>query len=221
MTEDNSVIEPVEEFRSEHTFDLFVHTGLHRFIVRIAIGSLETKGRLVLDRLGAGIRGHDHDRVAEIHIAAKAISQPAFFHNLQQHVEDIWMGLFNFIEQDYGVGPAADLLSQLATFLVTDVAGRCTDQATDIVLLHVFTHIDVNQGIGITKHEFSQCLSQQRLTDTCRSGEDETACWPLGILQATTATTYRLGDCLDCSILAHDPFVQVLFHAHQPQAVLG
>ena len=79
--------------------------------------------------------------------AADVIGQPAFLHDLQQHVPDVGVGLLDFVEQDHAVGPAANLLGELAAFFVADVARRRTDQPADVVLLHVFGHVDLHQGV--------------------------------------------------------------------------
>ena len=77
---------------------------------------------------------------------AKAVGQAAFFHDLQEHVEDVGMGLFDFVEQHDAVRPAADALGELAAFFVADVARRRADQPADVVLLHVLAHVDLRRG---------------------------------------------------------------------------
>ena len=64
------------------------------------------------------------------------------------------MGLFNFIEKDHRVGLATDLLCKLATLFVADVAGRRTDHARGIVALHIFGHVELDEGLGVAKHRF-------------------------------------------------------------------
>src|SRR5204862_286412 len=80
---------------------------------------------------------HDDDGVLEIYGAALAIGETAVIHDLQQHVEDVGMRFFDFVEKDDGVRTAADLLGELAALFVADVSGRSADQAGDGVLLHV------------------------------------------------------------------------------------
>ena len=92
---------------------------------------------------------------------AEAVGQAAFFHHLQQHVEHVGMGLFDFVEQHDRVRPAADLFGELATFFVADVARRSADQAADVVLLHVLAHVDLDEGILIAEHELGQRLGEQ------------------------------------------------------------
>ena len=129
VAEDDDVVHAVDELRPEDLFDLVLHAALHAVVRRILIRLLEAERRLVLDRLGAGVGRHDQDRVAEVDVAAEAVGQPAFFHDLQQHVEDVGVGLLDFVEQHDRVRPAADLLGELAAFFVADVARRGADQA--------------------------------------------------------------------------------------------
>ena len=62
--------------------------------------------------------------------------------NLEQHVEDVVVGLLDLVEQDHREGLSPHGLGELAALLVADVAGRGPDQARDGVLLHVLAHVD-------------------------------------------------------------------------------
>jgi len=52
----------------------------------------------------------------------------AVFQYLQQHIEDIGVSFFDFVEQHHGVRTAAHCLRELSAFVVADVAGRGTDE---------------------------------------------------------------------------------------------
>ena len=171
--------------------------------------------------LGAGVGGHDDDRVREVDVAAEAVGQPAFFHDLQQHVEDVGVGLLDFVEQHDGVGPAADLLGELAAFLVADVARRGADQPADVVLLHVLGHVDLDQRVVVAEHELGQGLGEQRLADAGGAGEDEAADRPLGILEPGAAAADGLADPLDRLVLGDDLLLELVFHLQQPGRLLG
>ena len=97
--------------------------------------------------------------------AAEAVRKPPLFQDLQQHVGKISVRLLDFVEQDDGVWPAADLFGELAAFLIADISGRGSDQSAHIVLLHVLAHVDLNERILVAKHEFGQRFGQQRLAD--------------------------------------------------------
>ena len=221
VAEDDHVVQPVEELGPEDLFDPLVDAVLHALVRSVVVGPLEAESRFVLDRLGAGVGGHDQDRVAEVDVAAKAVRQPAFFHHLQQHVEHVGMRLLDLVQQDDGVGPAANFLGQLAAFLEADVARRSADQAADVVLLHVLAHVDLDQRVVVAEHELGQRLGQQRLADAGGPGEDEAAGGPLGVLQPAAAAAHGLLDPLDRLVLADDPLVQLGLHLHQAHAVFG
>jgi hypothetical protein len=61
------------------------------------------------------------------------------------------VGLFDLVEEDDGVGAAADGLGELAALVVADVAGRRADEAGDGVLLHVLGHVDADHGGSSSK----------------------------------------------------------------------
>ena len=56
-------------------------------------------GILVAQIVGTEVRGHDDERVAEIHRAALAVGQAPVVEHLEQHVEHIRVGLLDFVEQ--------------------------------------------------------------------------------------------------------------------------
>ena len=86
---------------------------------------------LVHEELRAEVGGHDQDRVLEVHGPALAIGQAAIVEHLQQHVEDLRIGLLDLVEQHHGIRAAAHGLGQLAALLVAHVARSRTDQARD------------------------------------------------------------------------------------------
>ena len=48
--------------------------------------------------------------------------------DLEQDVEDIWVGLLDFVQENDRVWFLANLLSQLAAFFMADIAWRRTNQ---------------------------------------------------------------------------------------------
>ena len=83
------------------------------------------------------------------------------------------MGLFDLVEQHHGIGAATDLLRELAPLLEADESRRRTNQAADVVLLHVFAHVDLDERVGVTEHELCEGLGQERLTHARWAGEHE------------------------------------------------
>ena len=142
-------------------------------------------------------------------------------HDLQQHVVDIQVRLLDFIEQHDGIGSPPDLLGQLSTLFVADIARWRPDQPADVVLLHVLAHVDLDQRVLVSEHELGECLGEQRLADTCGSGEQEDPGGPLGILQPAATAADGLRDLLDRLVLADHSSVQFVLHLQQPHGVLA
>ena len=55
------------------------------------------------------------------------------------------MRLFDFVEQQHGVGVAVDRVGQQTALIEADVAGRRADQARHGVRLHVFAHVEAEE----------------------------------------------------------------------------
>src|SRR2546421_12225065 len=181
--EDNDLINTIQELRLEGVLQFAEHLTLHTLIVSLispglVLRLLEAHRSLFIEQGCTDIRGHDNDRIAEVYRTSFGISQLAIFKDLEKHVEDIGMSLFDFIEQDHTVGFTAYRLSQLATFLVTDVSGRCPDQTSRGMALHKLGHVDFDQGLFAPEHKFGKRLGQFGLTDTRWTHEDKGAIWP-------------------------------------------
>ena len=72
------------------------------------LGLQETQGASLTYIFGAEVRGHDQDRVAEVHNIALSIRQPAVVQDLKQGIPDFRMGLLDLVEQDDTVRTPAD-----------------------------------------------------------------------------------------------------------------
>ena len=131
------------------------------------------------------------------------------------------MGLLDLVEQDHGIRTPSDLLRQLAAFLEAHVARRRADEPADVVLLHVFAHVDLDERLGVAEHELREGLGEQRLAHARRPGEDERADRTLRILETRAAAADGLRHALDRRILADDLLVEFVFHAHEPGLILG
>ena len=94
---------------------------------------------------GAGVGGHDQDHVAEIDLLAGMIGQLAVVHHLQQDVEEVRVGLLDFIEQQHAMRMLVDGVGEQAALVEADIAGRRADQARDGVPLHIFGHVEADQ----------------------------------------------------------------------------
>ena len=102
----------------------------------------------ITDLACANIRGDDNNCVLKVHSIAVGVGKAAFVHHLQQNVEHIFVGFLNFIEQDDGIRATAHAFRELASFIIAYVSRRCANQTAGAVLLHVFTHVNANQGVA-------------------------------------------------------------------------
>ena len=115
--------------------------GHHQIGHRIAVFTLF----LIDEEFRADVGSEDDDRIAEVDGSALTVRKAAVIEHLQEHVEHVRVRLLDLVEKDDLVGPAAHRFGQRAPFLITNVAWRCTDEASHGVLLHVLTHIDAKE----------------------------------------------------------------------------
>ena len=136
---------------------------------------------------GADVRGHDHDRVAEVDLAALGVGQLPVLEDLEQDVEDVRVGLLDLVEQDDRVRLAAHGLGELAALVVADVARRRADEPGHGVLLHVLRHVDLDHRVLVAEQELGERARQLGLADARGAEEDERAGRALRVLDARRA----------------------------------
>src|SRR6266511_1692996 len=162
--EDDDLVYAIEEFGPEVMAHLFQHRPLHS-LVSFALEC----AAVFQDAVAADVRGHDHNRVFEIHDAALSVGQPPVVQNLQHDVEDVVMSLIDLVEEDHRIGTPPDGLSQLSALFVTDVAWRRADQPGHGVPLLVFRHINTDHRALVVEEKFGQRPRQLRFADAGRS----------------------------------------------------
>src|SRR4029077_15827803 len=123
------------------------------------------------------------NRVSEIDLLAKAVGNLALFQNLEQEMHDIRVSLFDLIEKHNSVGAPSHRLGKLTAFFVAHIARRRTDQSRPGEFLHVLRHVDLNQSVGVAKHEFRQGTRQKRFSDPGWTQKDEGPDWATWIFQ--------------------------------------
>src|SRR5688572_23620833 len=146
-SEDDDVVDTVEEFRTEMLPQRVGHLCLdHRSVVAS-----------VLENVGApNVRSHDDDRVPEIHRSSLGVREPSVVQNLEQNVEDIGMRFLDLVEEHYRIGAPADGFSELATFLESNVARWSTYEAGNSMLLHVLGHVDSHHCMLVVEQELGE-----------------------------------------------------------------
>ena len=91
-----------------------------------------------LQLFGTNITGHDDDGIGEVNAPTFGVGNIAVFEYLQEHIKDIGVSFFYFVEQYQAIGLATDFVGQLAAIIVTDVSGRSTHQSRNIMMLAKF-----------------------------------------------------------------------------------
>ena len=139
--EDDDVVQAVQKLRLEETLDLVQHQ-VPRLLIAGGGGLDEADGALVRGQgLGAQVGGTDEDGVAERNLPPLAVGESPVLQDLQQHVEDVGVGLLHLVEQYHRVGVAPHPLGELTALAIADVAGRGADHLRDLVALHVLGHV--------------------------------------------------------------------------------
>lgn len=154
--EDDGVVDAVEEFWSEVGAEGFLGFGFADFGVFF-----------FEDVLATDVGGEDDDGVAEVDEASLSVGEASVVEDLEEGVEDVGVGFFDFVEEDDGVGATAYLLGELASFFVAYVAGRGSDEAGDAVFFHVFGHVESDEGVFVIEEEFCEGFAELGFADAC------------------------------------------------------
>ena len=100
LSEDDDIINTVQEFRTEYMLDLGQNLVFNLFIASLValISSLKAKFAMYIVVLDAGIRGHNQNRILKAYPSALRIRHMTVFQNLKQHIEYVRMSLLNLIK---------------------------------------------------------------------------------------------------------------------------
>lgn len=146
--------------------------------------------------------------VFEIDLPALRIGDPAVIEHLQQGIEDVGVGLLDLVEEHHGVRLAAHRLGELATLVVPDVPGGCTDEPTHRVPLLVLAHVQAHHVVFAVEEGTGQRLCELGLPHTCRAQEDERTDRPARITDTGPRPDDRVCDQLHSLVLTDDSLVQ-------------
>ncbi len=104
--EQDRLVDAVEELRPERLPQISHDAFAHGFRDRVAGHAFEQMAR-------TDVRGHDDDRVLEIHRPAQRVRDAPVVEHLQQDIEYIRMRLLDFVKEDHGVGLPPHRLGEL------------------------------------------------------------------------------------------------------------
>ena len=102
VVEANDLIHPVQKLRPQE-----LPQGLHGALLPLLCQGL-AKAQAAALPVGAGVGGHDDDGVLKVDQTALGVGDPAVVQDLQQNVQHIGVRLFDLVEENDTVGPAAD-----------------------------------------------------------------------------------------------------------------
>ena len=202
-------IEPIAELGREQALDV------DHLVANLPLVG-KTHGGLV-QCLGARIGRHDDDDVAEVGLAPVVVGQRAMVHHLQQHVEDVRMGLFDFIKQEHTVRLLGDSLGQQTALVKADVAGWRTNQAAHRVALHVLAHVKADQ---LDPHDVGQLLGGLSLANAGGAAEQEGANRLVALAQPGARHLDGRGQHVDGLVLPENDVLQVTIQRLEFAAVI-
>ena len=108
--EHHHFINSVEELRAEGVLEL-----THDLILQPLSGFaeailMESEWCAFLQMLRADVRCHDNHGVLKVHLSAQAVREDPVIQNLQEHIEEVRVGLFDLVEQHHRIGPPSHFL---------------------------------------------------------------------------------------------------------------
>ena len=165
--EHDDLVNAVQELGAEVLLQLVGNLRLHLFIAGgLVPGPREAEVDALADVAGTEVGGHHDDGVLEVHHTALCVREATLIEDLQQRVEDVRVGLLDFVEQHHRERLATYLLGELAALLVADVAGRGPEHPGRGVLLGVFAHVEGDERILVAEQELCECLGELGLPNT-------------------------------------------------------
>ena len=135
MVEGDNLIHTVEKFRTQEVFQSF--HGFFTNHIRITSAKTDTADSALRTSIG----GHNDNGIFKVNGSALSIGNTTIVQHLQKHIQHIRVSLLDLIKEHHRIGLSADLLCQLASFIIAHIAGRRTDQLGNGVLFHEFRHI--------------------------------------------------------------------------------
>ena len=124
------------------------------------------------------------------------------------------MRLFDFIEQDNRIRLSAHLFRQLTRFVITDIAGRRTDQTRNGMFLHKLGHIEPDERFRRIEQFFGKELYKLGFADARGTDENKRSRAALYGKLDTAALNCRRHQ-IDRFVLPDKVRFQAVFHADQ------
>ena len=141
----------------------------------------------------AEVRGHDDDRVAQIHALAAAVGEPPFVEGLQKEIQQTRARLLDFVQQDDGARVVLELIGQNPAALAADDAARHANQLVDgDAAVLILGHVHANHLLLVAEQECRDRLRELGLADAGRAEEQQHAVRPIeAVLERPLFSTSR------------------------------
>ena len=133
------------------------------------------------------------------------------FESVRRPSSRIWRCLFDFVEEDDGVGFTSDGFGELSAFFVPNVSWRRTDESADAVFFHVLAHVESDDGLFIIEEEVGEGASEFGFSDAGGAEEDEATDGSLRVLESGSGSSHGVGDAFYGFVLSDDAFVEFGF----------
>src|SRR5262249_52974682 len=165
-------VQAINKLRIERLLDRLHHAFFE--LRSFELGrSLKPHMAPLLDETGANVRGHYYNDILKINGVTYGIGQKPVLEHLEQYIEEVGVGFFDLIQQQYRVRVPFDLLGHLSAFFMADVARRATDQLRNGVFFHVLGHVKPDEGTVGAEQEFGQRSGDFSLAHSSRAQEKE------------------------------------------------
>ena len=179
---------------------------LHEFV----LVDFSRARREALYRLGCEVRGEHYYRVLEADLFALAVGERSLVEDLIEKVHHVDVSLLAFVEQDDGVGPAADGLGEHSALAVADVARRRADETRDCVLFLEFAHVYRYYAAAVAEEQLREREAGLRLSDAGGACEQEYAKRAVGRHEPRRRGLHGARDGAQCRVLSLDAFAEKL-----------
>ena len=215
-TEHDHFIQTACQFWAEPLFRFL--NGLRRLLFKHGFTARckAQRSTLARQKARAKVGREQHDGIAEIRFTPHGIGELPILQDLQQDVLDIRVGFFDLIKQDHAVGAAAHSLGKLPALIMAQIARRGTQQPGSGVLLLIFRHIKLEQGLFAAEPADGQRPGKSCFANAGGAKEQHGSYGPSRLPKAGTAAADGPCHSSDRAALPDDLLVQALLQLFQP-----
>ena len=154
-SEHHDFVDTVYEFGLHH---LFQGVDLSVAHVVVVVFAAETEFLRSVEFACADVACHYYYRVFETYRSSVTVGESAVFENLQKHIENVGVRLFDFVKEYDRIGFAPYFFGELSAFVKSDEPGRAADEFRHVRLVHIFAHIHADHKVFVAEHRFRKRL---------------------------------------------------------------